>query len=62
MIKIETTSVYGWEAAVRGMRNPMNSWDQSDSSKITDDYEIGEKDLDLQKLQYHLLLPIVRFQ
>ena len=47
MIKIETTSVYGWEAAVRGMRNPMNSWDQSDSSKITDDYEIGEKDLDL---------------
>lgn len=31
MIKIEKTEVYGWEAAVRGMRNPMNSWDKSDS-------------------------------
>lgn len=31
MIKIENDEVYGWEAAVRGMRNPMNSWDKSDS-------------------------------
>ena len=31
MIKIEKTEVVGWEAAVRGMRNPMNSWDKSDS-------------------------------
>ena len=31
MIKIEHTDVYGWEAAIRGMRNPMNSWDKSDS-------------------------------
>lgn len=31
MIKIEKTDVYGWEAAIRGMRNPMNSWDRSDS-------------------------------
>lgn len=31
MIKIEHTEVYGWEAAIRGMRNPMNSWDRSDS-------------------------------
>lgn len=31
MIKIEHTEVYGWEAAIRGMRNPMNSWDKSDS-------------------------------
>lgn len=31
MIKIENTEVYGWEAAVRGMRNPMNSWDKSDT-------------------------------
>lgn len=31
MIKIEKTESYGWEAAVRGMRNPMNSWDKSDS-------------------------------
>ncbi len=31
MIKIENIETYGWEAAVRGMRNPMNSWDKSDS-------------------------------
>lgn len=31
MIKIEETVTYGWEAAVRGMRNPKNSWDKSDS-------------------------------
>lgn len=31
MIKIDRTSTYGWEAAVRGMRNPMNSWGKSNS-------------------------------
>ena len=31
MIKLEHTEVTGWEAAIRGMRNPMNSWDKSDS-------------------------------
>jgi len=31
MLKIENTEVFGWEAAIRGMRNPMNSWDRSDS-------------------------------
>ena len=31
MIKLEKTDVYGWEAAIRGMRNPMNSWEKSDS-------------------------------
>ena len=31
MIKIEHTYVYGFEAALRGMRNPLNSWDKSDS-------------------------------
>ena len=31
MIKFENTEVVGWEAAIRGMRNPMNSWDNSDS-------------------------------
>ena len=32
MIKLENTEVIGWEAAIRGMRNPMNSWEKSDSS------------------------------
>lgn len=31
MIKIENTEVFGWESAIRGMRNPMNSWAKSDS-------------------------------
>ena len=31
MLKIENTEVTGWEAAIRGMRNPMNSWNKSDS-------------------------------
>lgn len=31
MIKIENEDIYGWEAAIRGARNPMNSWDKSDS-------------------------------
>lgn len=31
MIKIENTEIMGWEAAIRGMRNPMNSWERSDS-------------------------------
>ena len=35
MIKLEKTKVYGWEEAIRGMRNPMNSWDKSDSKLIT---------------------------
>lgn len=31
MLKIENTEVMGWEAAIRGMRNPKNSWEKSDS-------------------------------
>lgn len=31
MLKIENTDVFGFEAAIRGMRNPMNSWAKSDS-------------------------------
>ena len=31
MLKIENTEVMGWESAIRGMRNPMNSWDKRDS-------------------------------
>ena len=31
MIKFENVETFGWEATIRGMRNPMNSWDKSDS-------------------------------
>lgn len=34
MIKIENTEIVGWEAAIRGMRNPLNSWEKSDSNGI----------------------------
>ena len=32
MLKIENTEVMGWEHAIRGMRNPKNSWEKSDSN------------------------------
>ena len=38
MIKIENTEVVGWEHAIRGMRNPMNSWAKSDS-KYCSEYD-----------------------
>lgn len=37
MLKIENAEVFGWEHAIRGMRNPMNSWEKSDSEFITAD-------------------------
>ena len=47
MIKIEDTEVLGWEHAIRGMRNPLNSWDKSDSFPAygnvdTPDGSVGE--------------------
>lgn len=46
MIKFEKTEVFGWEAAIRGMRNPYsiegaenNSWDKSDSAWTINDFE-----------------------
>ena len=53
MIKIEHTEVVGFEHAIRGMRNPLNSWDKSDSEWYWDgikyDCSIGHNDLDLMK-------------
>lgn len=43
MLKIENTEVIGWEAAIRGMRNPMNSWEKSDSGWTTDG--VGNNDI-----------------
>jgi hypothetical protein len=53
MIKIENVDVYGFETAIRGMRNPLNSWDKSDS-QFNVDYNstgvwIGANDLTLMK-------------
>ena len=52
MIKLEKTEVFGWESAIRGMRNPMNSWDNSDSvftGLPINGFLIGENDLKLMK-------------
>ena len=61
MIKIENVEVFGWEAAIRGMRNPLNSWEKSDSKVHTCECEqwphnikksfdeVGPNDLDLMK-------------
>lgn len=38
MIRIENVEVVGWEAAIRGMRNPMNSWEKSDSGYCMDTF------------------------
>lgn len=45
MIYMEHPEVWGWEHAIRGMRNPMNSWPKSDSDGDT----IGENDLALMR-------------
>lgn len=57
MIKIDKTDIFGWEAAIRGMRNPMNSWDKSDShwdirsDKVEPEwfYMVGDNDLKLMR-------------
>lgn len=53
MITIENIGVFGWEAAIRGMRNPMNSWDKSDSFEFPPDEHgspwIGPNDLKLMQ-------------
>lgn len=57
MIKVEKIEVWGFEHAIRGMRNPKNSWDKSDSNfKFNFDNELefmaGKYDLDLMHRLY----------
>ena len=60
MIKMELVKVYGMDAAIRGMRNPMNSWEKSDSywthlenpqtmNEAPFQYCVGEEDLALMR-------------
>ena len=60
MIKFENTEVLGWEHVIRGMRNPMNSWEKSDSQFVNfsvpeqgevypDEFVVGPNDIDLMK-------------
>ena len=62
MIKVEHIETWGFEHAIRGMRNPMNSWDKSDSEwrifmpeypNLSEaNYVIGKNDLDLMRRLY----------
>lgn len=49
MIKIENVEVFNFGGAFRGLRNPMNSWNKTDSyiDALTNKYIIGENDLKL---------------
>lgn len=61
MLKIENVDVIGWEAAIRGMRNPLNSWENGDSGtkcpyekesccgECQQNFCIGPNDKDLMK-------------
>ncbi len=49
MLKIERVSVMNLENAMRGARNPMNSWGKSDSYYEGNEYVLGENDLDLAR-------------
>lgn len=46
MIKFEKTETWGFEHAIRGLRNPLNSWERSDSEYVPD-INIGNNDKDL---------------
>lgn len=59
MIKVEDIETWGFEHAIRGMRNPMNSWDRIDSYYETGEdpwdyqgYIVGNNDLTLMKKLY----------
>lgn len=63
MIKVENIDVYGLEHAVRAFRNPMNSWNKSDSfvrksyTSMKQDFFIGENDMNLAKKLYNAGVP-----
>ncbi len=58
MIEVEKIDVWGFEHAIRGMRNPLNSWNKSDSTFFINydegkrDFIVGKNDLDLMRKLY----------
>lgn len=49
MIKLERCNVMNFENAIRGARNPLNSWGRMDSSIVDGKFVFGPNDLDLAK-------------
>ena len=68
MLKIENTEIVGWNAAIRGMRNPMNSWEKSDSifckrtecytCEVRDDCGVDILDYDIGPNDHNLMLKL----
>lgn len=63
MIKIDNTEVFGWDAAIRGMRNPMNSWEKSDSLRpefvMTEEGEMHLRDFVIGPNDKNLMMRLV---
>lgn len=57
MIKVEDIEVWGWTHALRGMRNPMNSWDKSDSYIVSVEDSLGLHHIGL----HHVMLEMPDF-
>lgn len=57
MIKIENTEVLGWEPAIRGMRNPMNSWEKSDTTWAKTVNTFDENDIPMTILGHYEIGP-----
>lgn len=57
MLKIENFEVVGWEHAIRGMRNPMNSWDKSDSVYA---YDMVDGGLDIGPNDHTLMMNLAK--
>ena len=67
MIKLEETKVLNWEAAIRGMRNPMNSWDKSDTQYDCDwcddsvwPHEYGHDDVLIGPNDHKLMMQLAK--
>ncbi len=60
MIKFENTEVVGWEAAIRGMRNPMNSWEKSDSGYCNELVALNREGCDICPIKDYDPLPVMK--
>lgn len=57
MIKIKNEIISGWSMAIKGMRNPMNSWDRSDSSWF---YEEDRERIHIGPIDYFLMVKLAK--
>lgn len=58
MIKIENVSVNNLESAIRGMRNPLNSWDKSDTETVQNNYYAGDMKTHMITVSCDILAPL----